>query len=610
MAGLPDHLVWLRERHGSCLSATLASLEDVHLTPDAAIAAFAKADPTPGGRLTDWMVRTYLEHASFRFEDVRSGLQSTVGTTLGLFVERRGTLPPDRRNINLYDSPGALWQAVGGDVVAKPSKREDRDRARAESRILVEDERGIVAVPLTEYASCWWGRGTRWCTAAREGNAFHDYAKSGPLFIMIAPDGSKAQFHVSPHGVTLKNAADNDVSMQGKDNLVELLDPIVRWAVDTNGGAIEFGSETVKRDRDFILRALRSKSGVTMSSIRSFCDDEDIMRTAVSGASCMMSVASERLGSNKAFVINAVKCHGHAIAFAQPCMQNDLEVVMEAVRTSGGALAFASHELQANRLVVMEAVSHFGEALEYAGPALQDDREIVMAAVRRTGSALRYACAVFQDDKEIVMAAVAAWGGAIQYANKRFLMDRDVVDLALANDGNALAYLPVTDRNDPVVVLKAVTTSGYALRCATQAIRCRRTVVLAAVRQSGQALEYADRSLRGDRSIVMEAVNQAGSALLYASRELQNDPLVVAAAVGRNGYALMHASMACQDDKDIVLTALAHAPSMFRYASERLQEDAEVMAMAGVTPPLDFHVYDLVGLEWPEPENAMSSPAP
>ncbi|MGA1048922.1 MAG: hypothetical protein ACO3UU_13015, partial [Minisyncoccia bacterium] len=59
-----------------------------------------------------------------------------------------------------------------------------------------------VIVPLDEKAACYYGQGTRWCTAATKGeNYFERYNSEGPLYIIIPKKpkypGEKYQLHVN-----------------------------------------------------------------------------------------------------------------------------------------------------------------------------------------------------------------------------------------------------------------------------------------------------------------------------------------------------------------------------------------------------------------------------
>lgn len=626
MTDVPEHLLWLHERHGSALSAALVDREGIELLPGAAIAAFARADPTPGLRLTDWLVRTYVEQATYGFEDIEGGTQSTVGTTLALFVERRGTLPPERRNINLYDSPGALWKAVGGDVAPKPSKSEDRDRARAESRVLVDDERGIVAVPLTEYAACWWGRGTRWCTAARENNLFHSYAAKGPLFVLIPPGGKKAQLHLVK-GCNLMDAADTPIADDDLAEFQALLDPIVRWTLEVNGNAIRFGSPELRQDRNSVMQAIRNQPSSFLVVRDTFADDDEIAGMAVGESATMLAHVSQRLRDDKILALKAVKgdSQGLALALLSPRMRDDREVVIQAVRASARAVEYASKRLKDNREIAWTAVTGDGSTLKFLGERMKDDREIVLKAMETSGIALCHASIeirndrdmallavnksgvvlheirnMFGNDKEVVLIAVKQHGEAFFSAGPDLQRDPEVIQAALAQDGHTIRSMHQKLRSDKTCALLAVSSDGYALRHVSMDLRKDPEVVLAAVKQNGLAIEFADKGLRADRSMALAAVTQDGTALMSITRQHWHDRDIVMTAVRQNGFALVYAPSEFRDDKEIVLLAVSQNLTSKDCISHRLRQDPDVMSMLKISPNPDAYSYDLENLEWPE----------
>jgi len=73
-----------------------------------------------------------------------------------------------------------------------------------------------VVVPQDEAAACYYGRGTRWCTAATKGeNYFVHYNKEGPLYIILPKNpsykGEKYQLHIESK--QFMNEKDDPVSL-------------------------------------------------------------------------------------------------------------------------------------------------------------------------------------------------------------------------------------------------------------------------------------------------------------------------------------------------------------------------------------------------------------
>jgi len=107
----------------------------------------------------------------------------------------------DKKDLNAYKTLDELYDAL--DPVVKAGQAEDAkpklpDKA-SDAEFLIRSKDYIALIPKTEEASCKYGAGTRWCTAATGGhNYFKSYAQRGDLIIIIAkfPEGyRKFQFH-------------------------------------------------------------------------------------------------------------------------------------------------------------------------------------------------------------------------------------------------------------------------------------------------------------------------------------------------------------------------------------------------------------------------------
>jgi len=71
---------------------------------------------------------------------------------------------------------------------------------KGQSAEIYNDSEIRVIVPKDEASACYYGRGTRWCTAARNNNMFKQYHKSGDMYIVIPKNpkhqGEKYQLHL------------------------------------------------------------------------------------------------------------------------------------------------------------------------------------------------------------------------------------------------------------------------------------------------------------------------------------------------------------------------------------------------------------------------------
>lgn len=140
-----------------------------------------QADPTPNKQYVPWLAKIYAEGGpQSRIED----LQSTVKDALAKFhaLKTRRQLPSPRNDIMRYANAGDFLSVM--DEYPDPSElAQSQDRGQAKEIIRTDAVR--VIVPKDQAAACYYGRGTRWCTAARNNNMFDAYADQGPLYILI-----------------------------------------------------------------------------------------------------------------------------------------------------------------------------------------------------------------------------------------------------------------------------------------------------------------------------------------------------------------------------------------------------------------------------------------
>lgn len=192
--------------------------------------AIIKADPTYNkekdifGKYTKWLLKLYKQK-KLRIEDLYKFTDYL--TAFDKFKQKL-----EKKDINQYKDGVDLYYAVshlldgGDDDDDLLSNRElERKIKSEESEKLYEDDEWVVINPKTERASCYYGKGTQWCTAAdRSNNMFDYYHDKGNLYINInKKTGDKYQFHFENQ--EFMGANDNPIDIyeffQKNDNLAE-----------------------------------------------------------------------------------------------------------------------------------------------------------------------------------------------------------------------------------------------------------------------------------------------------------------------------------------------------------------------------------------------------
>jgi hypothetical protein len=159
----------------------------------AIIRTLENADPTPHKEYVQWIVKTY-SNGRVKIEDVLSTVKENLYKLSVL--KRRRLIKPPLNDINRYPS----FKEFMGTMDQFEIPQEDvQDRGTAQ--VVLDTDQVRIIMPEDQAAACYYGRGTRWCTAATRGqNYFNHYSHDGPLFIMLPKKpqhpGEKYQVHL------------------------------------------------------------------------------------------------------------------------------------------------------------------------------------------------------------------------------------------------------------------------------------------------------------------------------------------------------------------------------------------------------------------------------
>lgn len=153
------------------------------------------ADPTKNKQYVPWLIRMYVNTPHLKFEDAIS--KTTEPLTKFYKLVNKKQIPAPNNDIGRIKDLATLVQIVDQypDV---EDKTKDVDRGQAKP--YYEDADIRVIIPQDKTAACYYGQGTKWCTAATSAhNMFDRYNKEGEMYIIMpkkpAYPGEKYQFH-------------------------------------------------------------------------------------------------------------------------------------------------------------------------------------------------------------------------------------------------------------------------------------------------------------------------------------------------------------------------------------------------------------------------------
>lgn len=170
----------------------------------------ASKDPTPHKEYTQWLVRLYA-NGGLRIEDInRHEFLNTYD--LG---KKRKLIPSEYKDINQFKSYRSFENVISG-LESKIKSESQVALPKGKAEVLYNDSEVKIIHPEDTAAACYYGQGTRWCTAATKGdNYFNEYNEDGPIYILLPTSprypGEKYQLHVPSR--QFMNEKDNGVSL-------------------------------------------------------------------------------------------------------------------------------------------------------------------------------------------------------------------------------------------------------------------------------------------------------------------------------------------------------------------------------------------------------------
>lgn len=194
---------------------------------------FEKADVDK--KYLEWIITSYLRGGIQRYEDLLARLEPALKDFGKLIKAKRlNTGTPDapwsnEADINNYcglsgckvkrfEKPGLedLLDKHRDYLEEQKKGASQAARAARSARQVFDGEEIRVVVPLKQEAACYYGQGTRWCTAASRGrNMFRYYDQQGPLYIVIPKNptykGEKYQLHLPTR--QFMNEKDESISL-------------------------------------------------------------------------------------------------------------------------------------------------------------------------------------------------------------------------------------------------------------------------------------------------------------------------------------------------------------------------------------------------------------
>lgn len=163
-----------------------------------------KTDPTEVLTYLPWIVKQYNDILKHKIKDIKEKefLEDLykIKDYLTLFDKVKHNLSPEQRNINNSKTYKNLYDIIEPYLEKKDfdlelSKTQQQLRTKKDAEKIWENNEWLIVWPKTQEASCLYGKGSQWCTAAdRFNNQFDRYNSHGLFNYVINKRNQKEKY--------------------------------------------------------------------------------------------------------------------------------------------------------------------------------------------------------------------------------------------------------------------------------------------------------------------------------------------------------------------------------------------------------------------------------
>jgi len=157
--------------------------------------AIEGCDPTKNKEYTVFLAKMYAQGGwGARIEDLESKIKPALVKFHTLKLKKK--LPSPRNDIMRYANLADFVSVM--DEYEDPGEKKGLEKGDAVTAF--ENDQVRIVIPNDQAAACYYGQGTRWCTASTQGtNYFNHYHKDGQMYILLPKhpkhQGEKYQLH-------------------------------------------------------------------------------------------------------------------------------------------------------------------------------------------------------------------------------------------------------------------------------------------------------------------------------------------------------------------------------------------------------------------------------
>jgi len=160
-----------------------------------------QCDPTTNKEYMQWLAKVYANQG-IKLEDLRARGNSALRLYHNYKFDK--ILPAEQRDIGRLTFSDLEFIVGDRELAQAYRAKQEQDQAktmpRGDAETVFENDKVRIIHPKDQAAACYYGQGTRWCTAATgSSNYFDSYNRGGPMYILLPKqpkyEGEKYQLH-------------------------------------------------------------------------------------------------------------------------------------------------------------------------------------------------------------------------------------------------------------------------------------------------------------------------------------------------------------------------------------------------------------------------------
>lgn len=474
----------------------------------------------------DWVVKQYIGE-EFQFGDI-----TQLNDDLKKFSKYS-------KNKNVFENPDLGRIATYAQLKTKLDEIDDNDMSLLGSSqkknaiktsgskdvdIFADDKDFLIVIPKTKAASIYWGRGTRWCTAADNGY-FEYYTNQGPLYILINKKDKteKYQFHLESGSFMDKN--DNAICLPLFLDRYKNIREMFRKAV--------FGITDLP---SYELKAWREKYPLS--------DEKIVDLVKKSDASQCKHISPKRF--TEELCAELFTTNGETLDYIPKNIKNNKSFWEKSIMKNGMVLRYMGEDIiqkyGKKGEAYYDAVKSKGEALQYV-PRNKISYNMCKKAVVSSEKALQHVPDEFKTEEICHLSLMKAlsnyYNGDIPNVVK-FLPDEfkteELCNLLLMKNGNVLQYVPEKLKT-PEICLTAIENKENAFNYTPQKLQNNKSFIVAAFQKNPGIIKHLPRN-KITFEMCKKAVWENYRNIEYVPKNILNEELCVMAAIhhGIDGF--------------------------------------------------------------------------